>query len=210
MKTLNWKLCLIADAEACDRKNLLFIIQEAVEAGVTLVQLRAKKLRIREFLEFAIKTSEILRLRNIPLIINDRIDIALSCEANGVHLGQKDLPLSFARKLLGKNRLIGLTVNTTEEAIKAEAERADYLGVGPLFFTSSKKNLSPILGLDGLKAIREKVKIPILAIGGINAQNAGDVIASGADGVAVISAILEANDISRATRELLNAINSKP
>lgn len=208
MKTFNWKLCLIADAEACSRKNLLFIIQEAVEAGVTLVQLRAKKLRIREFLEFAIKTSEILRPRNIPLIINDRIDIALSCEADGVHLGQEDLPLAFARKLLGKNRLIGLTVNTTEEAIKAEAERADYLGVGPLFFTSSKKNLRPILGLDGLKAIREKVKIPILAIGGINAQNAGDVIASGADGVAVISAILGANDISRATRELLNAVKS--
>jgi len=209
IKSINWKLCLIADQEALVRTCLIPKIKEALKAGITIVQLRVKKLKTKEFLELALKTSDIVKSKNLPFIINDRIDIALSCDADGVHLGQEDMPVSFARKILGKNKLIGISVNTEKEAVKAELEGADYLGVGPIFPTSSKENLRSLLGLDGLKAIRKKVNIPILAVGGINKQNAGQIIDSGADGIAVISAILGAKDISRATQELLSSIDIK-
>lgn len=209
MKTIDWRLCLVADAEASGNRNLISIIREAVDAGVTLVQLRGKKMDIRAFLNLAIQTSEFLKSQNIPLIINDRIDITLACEADGVHLGQEDLPLPIARKIIGRDKLIGISVSTVTEAEKSEAEGADYIGVGPIFFTSSKKNLRSILGFEGLKAIRNKVKIPILAIGGIKAENAGEVIASGANGIAVISAIMDAKNISEATRNLLEAIGTR-
>ncbi len=209
MKTIDWRLCLVADAEASGNRNLISIIREAVDAGVTLVQLRGKKMDIRAFLNLAIQTSEFLKSQNIPLIINDRIDITLACEADGLHLGQEDLPLPIARKIIGRDKLIGISVSTVTEAEKSEAEGADYIGVGPIFFTSSKKNLRSILGFEGLKAIRNKVKIPILAIGGIKAENAGEVIASGANGIAVISAIMDAKNISEATRNLLEAIGSR-
>ncbi len=209
MKTIDWRLCLVADAEASGNRNLISIIREAVDAGVTLVQLRGKKMDIRAFLNLAIQTSEFLKSQNIPLIINDRIDITLACEADGLHLGQEDLPLPIARKIIGRDKLIGISVSTVTEAEKSEAEGADYIGVGPIFFTSSKKNLRSILGFEGLKAIRNKVKIPILAIGGIKAENAGEVIASGANGIAVISAIMDAKNISEATRNLLEAIGTR-
>jgi thiamine-phosphate pyrophosphorylase len=208
MKTIDWRLCLVADSEAAGNRNLISIIREAVDAGVTLVQLRGKNLEIRAFLNLAVQASEFLKSRNIPLIINDRIDVALACEADGVHLGQEDLPLPIARKIMRKERLIGISVNTIKEAEEAEAEGADYIGVGPIFYTSSKEDLRSILGFEGLKAIRNKVKISILAIGGINARNAGDVIVSGADGIAVISAIVDAKNITEATRNLLEAIRT--
>ncbi|MDH4218090.1 MAG: thiamine phosphate synthase [Candidatus Aminicenantes bacterium] len=208
MKTIDWRLCLVADSEAAGNRNLISIIREAVDAGVTLVQLRGKNLEIRAFLNLAVQASEFLKSRNIPLIINDRIDVALACEADGVHLGQEDLPLPIARKIMRKERLIGISVNTIKEAEESEAEGADYIGVGPIFYTSSKEDLRSILGFEGLKAIRNKVKIPILAIGGINAENAGDVIVSGADGIAVISAIMDAKNITEATRNLLEAIRT--
>lgn len=209
MRPIDWRLCLIADAEAAGDRNLVSIIREAVEGGTTLVQLRGKKLGTRRFLNLALDVSEYLKSRDIPFIINDRIDIALSCEADGVHLGQEDLPLSFARQILGKQRLIGISVNTTQEAEEAEAKGANYIGVGPIYYTPSKEELRTILRLQGLRTIREKVKIPILAIGGIQAENARDVISAGADGIAVISALMASDDIMKATRKLLGAIGNQ-
>ena len=199
----------MADAESAGERNILALIQEAVRGGATMIQLRAKTLSLREFLRISLEASKLFKRENIPLIINDRIDIALACQATGVHLGQEDFPLSFARKILGKKKLIGISVNTEEEALEAEKKGADYLGVGPIFPTPSKKDLKQLLGLDGLRRIREKIKIPILAIGGINAKNAREVIKAGADGIAVISAIMGAEDIRRATRELREAIGEK-
>lgn len=206
MKKIDWKLCLIADVDAAAGRNVPSLVKQAVEAGVTLVQLRAKKLETRQFLSLALEISAILKTKNIPFIVNDRVDIALSCGANGVHLGQNDLPLPFARKILGIDKLIGITVNTVEEAIEAEAGGADYLGAGPVFFTPTKKELRPLLGLEGLKAIREKVKMPVLAIGSISPENAGEAMACGVNGIAVISAILGATDIRKATQEIIAAI----
>lgn len=200
---------MIADTEFASGRDILAIIEEAVEEGVKLIQLRAKNLTSKDFLDLALIISETLKPKNIPLIINDRVDITLSCRAAGVHLGQQDLPIRYARKILGENKLIGISVNTVEEAMDAEASGADYLGVGPVFQTSTKKDISPLLGVEGLKAIKDQVKIPILAIGGINAENAGDVMDSGADGIAVISAILLEKDIRKATRKLSEAIAKK-
>jgi len=203
---VDWTLCLIADPEFSADRNIPAIVEDAVRSGVTLVQLRAKNLSCRDFLDLALNLTAFLNAHHIPLIINDRVDIALACRASGVHLGQDDLPLPLARQLLGPDKIIGISVNSREEAVAAEKQGADYLGVGPVYPTSTKKDLRAILGLPGLKAISETVRIPILAIGGITAENAGEVMASGADGVAVISAILGAEDISQATRKLLEAI----
>jgi len=207
MKSIDWKLCLVADAEAAKGRYLLNLIEKAVNSGVTLVQLRAKELQTREFLQLARQTAELLKGKSIPLIINDRIDIALACGAEGVHLGQEDIPLPYARKILGKKKQIGISVNTVNEAEEAEKGGADYLGVGPVYYTPSKRDLKAILGPSGLKVIRERVKIPILAIGGINAENATDVMSCGVDGIAVISALMGAEDIAEATKELLQKIN---
>jgi len=208
MEPVNWKLCLIADKEAAGRKNLLAVIQKAVSSGVTLVQLRAKALCTREFLDLALQVSKILKTQDIPFIINDRVDIALACDATGVHLGKKDLPLPFARKLLGPQKIIGITAHSLRESLEAEEGGADYLGVGPVFLSPSKKDLKTALGLHGLFSIRKKVSIPILAIGGINPENAHDVMATGVNGIAVISAILGAKDIEKATKKLPYLNNS--
>ena len=204
MKSVDWKLCLVADAEAAGHRDLVSIIREAAEAGATLVQLRGKKLETRQFLDMAFRASNVLKHLGIPLIINDRIDIALSCEADGIHLGQEDLPLPYARKILGGNRIIGISVNTTKEAEEAESGGADYIGVGPIFDTSSKDELRTILGIKGLRSIRQRVKIPILAIGGLTAGTAKEVLSSGADGIAVISAIIGAENFHDATKSLLS------
>ena len=207
MKKIDWRLCLVADMDAAGKRDLVEIIRKAAGAGATMIQFRGKNCESREFLDSAARISGFLKPKGIPLIINDRADIALACEADGLHLGQQDIPLFYARKILGPNRLIGISVNTIAEAQSAEKEGADYLGVGPVYFTSSKDKLPTTLGLEGLRAIREKVRVPILAIGGITFQNAGAVISSGADGVAVISAIMGEEDISKATKNLLSVLS---
>jgi thiamine-phosphate pyrophosphorylase len=203
---VDWRLCFIADSEAAAIKDILRLVSEAVAGGATLVQLRGKKWTGREFQRLGIEAARILRLQGIPLIINDRVDIALACGADGVHLGQEDLSLQYARKILGRGKLIGVSVNTAEEAEAAEREGADYVGAGPVFATSSKNRLPPLLGLSGLQKIRTKAKIPILAIGGITVANAAEVIFAGADGVAVISAIASAGSPRSAAAELIQAI----
>jgi thiamine-phosphate pyrophosphorylase len=202
-----WRLCFIADSEALPQKDIIQVMEKAVRGGATLVQLRGKKWSDREFFSLALEAREILRPKKIPLIINDRIDIALAAEAQGVHLGQKDLPLKVARKLAGERLIIGISVNTVKEAKEAESEGANYLGAGPVFWTGSKEDLRPTLGLEGLKAICQAVSLPVLAIGGITAASIPEIMASGAAGVAVISAIARADDPEQAARSLREAID---
>ena len=203
---IDWRLCFIADTEALAGMDVLQMISDAVAGGATIIQMRTKKRDTWEFLEVVMKAAELLRSRKVPLIINDRVDIALACDADGVHLGQTDMPLPYARKILGKKKIIGISVNTLDEARAAEKEGADYLGVGPIFQTSSKIDLPPVLGLEGIGTIREKTKVPILAIGGINVANIADVISAGANGVAVISAIAGSDNPRAAASELIEAI----
>jgi thiamine-phosphate pyrophosphorylase len=206
MQRIDWRLCFIADSEAAAGRDILQLIGQAVAGGATIIQLRGKKWTGRDFIEIGIEAVQFLRPKNIPLIINDRTDIVLACEADGVHLGQDDMPLPYAREILGRRRIIGISVSAPDEAEAAEKGGADYIGAGPIFRTSSKKDLGPLLGLEGLRRIRRKVKIPILAIGGISSTNAAEVISAGADGVAVISGITAATDPQKASSEIINLI----
>jgi thiamine-phosphate pyrophosphorylase len=206
MGRIDWRLCFIADSEAAEGRDILQLIAGAVEGGATIVQLRGKTWTSREFLDLGIQACQFLHSQKIPLVINDRVDIALACEADGVHLGQEDIPLPYAREILGINRVMGISVATPEEAEAAEKAGADYVGAGPIFLTLSKKDTGPLLGLDGLRRIREKIKIPILAIGGISAANVTDVISAGADGVAVISAIAAARNPGQEAANIIEAI----
>lgn len=203
---LDWTLCLIADAKAIGPRDVSRVLERAIAGGVTLVQLRAKAWSGREFVETAKVVSRLLKKRKVPLIINDRVDVALACEARGVHIGQEDIPLPDARKILGPQKIIGVSVSTREEARWAEKHGASYVGAGPVFDTLSKQTPIPALGLKGLLEIRRAVEIPVLAIGGINARNAAEVMAAGVAGIAVISALLGGADIEQAARELREAL----
>ncbi len=200
------KLYLVTDRRFAVDRNFNDIIIEAIAGGVTVVQLREKNIETREFYNKAIELKAILKEYNIPLIINDRVDIAYASDADGVHLGQSDLPIKYAREILGKNKIIGLSVNTVKQAIEAEKSGADYIAISPVFPTPTKVDIDPPVGLEGIPIIRESVNIPIVGIGGINKNNAKKVIEAGCDGVAVVSAIMGAKDPKLAASELLNEV----
>ena len=181
-------------------------LEEAVEAaiagGVTMVQLREKDASSREFYEMACAVRRITEARQVPLVINDRLDIALAVGAAGLHIGQSDLPLDAARKIAGNRLFIGVSARTLEEALSAQAGGADYLGVGAVFPTGSKADAGDAIGIEGLAAICSAVDIPVVGIGGIGPQNAQAVMKAGAAGIAVISAILSQPDIQAAAEQL--------
>ena len=196
MKHFNLRLYLVTD-EAClpPGRDLFDAVEEALQAGVTLVQYREKNGPGKGMLEKARRLIALCHKYNVPLLVNDRLDIALLSGADGVHLGQDDIPVAEARRLAGEDFLIGATAHNVEEALAAEAAGADYLGCGAVFATHTKKDTVP-LGLDGLQAIRQAVRIPITGIAGITTENYQQVLATGADGVAVVSGRLGADSIS--------------
>ncbi len=199
---LNYSLYLVTDRGLSRGRSTLEVVKAAVEGGVSCVQLREKNCSTREFIREARILQEFLHPKNIPLIINDRVDVALTIGADGVHLGQKDMPMGDARKLLGDKLIIGISAETLDDAVTAESEGADYIGVSPVFSTTTKKDLAPPLGLKGIRDIRNKVKLPLVAIGGINPENATEVIQAGADGIAVVSAIVSAKCPTTAAKVL--------
>jgi thiamine-phosphate pyrophosphorylase len=202
LKKIDWSLYFIADTEFAVGRDLVRLVREAVLGGVTVVQLRAKDLGTRDFLELASRMNEQLGKSGVPLLINDRVDIVLACGAAGVHLGQDDMPLPDARRLLGPDKIIGISVNSLDEAAEAERRGADYVGLGPIYATTTKDTDLPLVGSEGIRRMHKLIDIPIIAIGGINAGNAADVLRAGAAGVAVVSAILGAADARKAAAEL--------
>ena len=205
-KTVDYSLYLVTDRYLASGRTTLDIVRAAVQGGVTCVQLREKTCSAREFIAEALAIKDFLNARGIALIINDRVDIAQAVGADGVHLGQSDMPLDIARSLVGNSMLIGISVESLEEAIQAEAGGADYLGVSPIYPTPTKTDTAPPLGLQGLQAIRRAVDLPLVGIGGLNQQNAASVIQHGADGIAVVSAIVAAADPGQAARQLRQEI----
>lgn len=187
-------------------KSHIDIAREAISGGATVIQLRDKASSSRMMLEQAWEIKKLTEEAKIHFVVNDRIDIALAVGADGVHLGQDDIPLSIARKILGKEKIIGITATNLKEAMEAEQEGADYLGVSPIFATPSKEDAGEPIGVEELARIRKHVNIPIVAIGGIMKDNIVQVIAAGADGVAVISAVAGATDMREASKELLRRI----
>ena len=199
---MDYSLYLVTDRPLCRGRDLIEVVMEAVEGGVTLVQLREKAASTREFLREGIRLRNHLKERGIPLIINDRLDIALALHADGVHLGKDDMPYETAREFLGPQKIIGLSAESVEDAITADQKGADYIGVSPIFTTPTKPELETGLGMEGIKRIREKIPLPLVAIGGINASNCRLALESGADGVAVVSAICSAEDPREAARAI--------
>lgn len=203
---IDYSLYLVTDRGLSRGRPMGDIIAMAVEGGATCVQLREKACSTREFVHLALEMKAVCNRRQVPLIINDRIDVALAVNADGVHLGQSDMPLETARKILGEEMIIGISAESLQDALDAEKGGADYLGVSPVYDTPTKTDTAPALGLSGLREIRRHIAIPLVGIGGIHAGNADGVIESGADGVAVVSAIVAADDPVESARGLAEIV----
>jgi thiamine-phosphate pyrophosphorylase len=203
---LDYSLYLVTDRSLSRGRSTFEVVRQAVAGGVTCVQLREKHCSTREFIDQARALQPLLKDRRIPLIINDRLDVALAVGAEGVHLGQQDMAIADARKIAGRALVIGISVESVGDAIRAEQQGADYLGVSPVFATPTKTDTAPPLGLEGIRQIRRAVAIPIVGIGGVNLRSAASVLGAGADGIAVVSAIVSADDPKQAAVELRKII----
>ena len=198
-------LYLVTDRDLCGDKPLEEVVLQAVRGGAACVQLREKNVSTRFFIDEARRIKALLLPFQVPLIINDRIDVALASEADGVHVGQDDMPYAMTRQLMGPKAIIGLSVETWEDVEKAQDLDADYLGVSPVFETPTKTDTKGHWGLEGLSRIKAWSRHALVGIGGLNLLNAAEVILAGADSVAVVSAVCAASDPFRAAEEL-NAI----
>lgn len=207
MKIMDYSLYLVTERSLLRGRTLVDAVRAAVAGGVTCVQLREKELETRSFLQLAQELRKALRPLGVPLIINDRLDIALAIGADGIHLGQRDMPLNIARTIGRPDWIVGVSAESPDDAIRAEEDGAGYIGVSPVFATATKSNTAPPLGLDGLRAMRSATRLPLVAIGGIHTGNAREVIHAGADGIAVVSAIMAADNPRGAAEELCREIS---
>jgi thiamine-phosphate pyrophosphorylase len=200
-------LYLVTDRALAGRRGVAATVQAAAAGGVTMVQLRDPEGKTRALLEAARRLVALLRPLGIPLIVNDRADVAVAADADGVHVGQADMPAREARALVGPDRILGLSITGTAD-LAADLDGVDYLGVGPVFATLTKPDAAPPLGLDGLGEIVQRTRLPIVAIGGISTANAAATIAAGADGLSVVSAIMASPDPEAAARELASVVTA--
>jgi len=204
----SWEVYLVTDRAFSRGRSTLEIVRAAVKGGVSAVQLREKELDIRAFYEEGLKIRDLLHSSGIPLIVNDRIDLALALDADGVHLGQEDMPITIARKILGPDRIVGISVNAPNQIDEESASMANYLAISPVFFTATKSDITQPWGLEGVRKARTMTDLPLVAIGSINKENTREVIAAGADCVAVVTAIVSADDPEQATRELMEQVRA--
>ena len=182
------------------------VAEAAILGGATAIQFREKDAPTREMVEIATRLRAITRRYGVPLIVNDRVDVALAVDADGVHVGTDDMPVAVAKRLVGPGRIVGASASTVEEALAAVEQGADYLGVGSIFATGTKVDAGPPVGIERIAEVKARVPVPVVAIGGIHHGNVAEVIRAGADGVAVISAVVAAEDVADAARRLLEAI----
>ena len=196
------KLYLVTDRELSLGRSLEEVVSEAVKGGVTVVQLREKDASTGEFIELARRLMKLLKPLDIPLIINDRVDVALAVDADGVHIGQSDMSYEDARRLLGPDKIIGLSVENFKDVEAANALDVDYIGISPVYGTPTKTDTAEPFGLEGLRKAVQMSVHPTVAIGGMNASTIAEVMAAGTDGVAVVSAICSAENIRKATSDL--------
>ncbi len=199
---INLSLYVILDRSLARGRSLVQIADQAVQGGATCIQVREKDMSSRELYLLSLQLRELTRKRNVPLIINDRLDIALAVKADGVHLGQDDLPAEAARRIISSNMILGVSAENVQQALEAQKAGASYLGVGAIYATSTKPDAGDPIGLKALSSICSKVDIPVVGIGGIHAGNARQVIEAGARGVAVISCIVAAEQVRDAAGEV--------
>ena len=210
MPTLSSRLLVVTDRHQTNGRPLVPLLQRVLTAAVPTIQLRERDLSARELVRLAREVQAVTVSRRSQLLINDRIDVALALEGVGVHLRSNSLPVMVARRLLGAQRLLGVSVHAVEEVMEAEAQGADYIVLGPIYETPSKQMYGPPLGIHTLEKACRLVRIPIIGIGGVTAARAHEMRRAGAFGVAVITAILGAADVESATRELLDAVPFLP
>ena len=200
-KQVDYSVYLVTERSYLNKLSLEDTIEEALKGGAGIVQLREKNMSTRDFWQLALDVKKITDQYRVPLLINDRLDIALAVEASGVHIGQEDMPVLVARKLLGPEKILGVSAGTLDEAFQAEQAGADYLGVGALFPTATKTDANPV-SRSVLQQICSQVSIPVVGIGGINENTIGELKGTGIAGVAVVSAIMGKEDPKRATAHL--------
>ncbi|MEO6112433.1 MAG: thiamine phosphate synthase [Nitrospiraceae bacterium] len=196
-------LYIILDPSVCPARPLVDVLTTAAEAGASLFQYRNKTASMKDAYVEALALRQAAAKAGVLFIINDRCDLALAVDADGVHLGQGDLPPDLAKKVMGPDKLIGISTHNPDQVREATAGKPDYLGFGPIFKPGSKQGHDPVVGLEGLRAMRSLTSLPVFAIGGIQIDQAGEVMRAGANGVAIISAILKAPDISLAVKAFL-------
>lgn len=200
---VDYSIYLVTDRDVLKGKNLNEAVEQAIHGGATLIQLREKHSSSLEFYNIAMDIKKITDKYNVPLIINDRVDIALAVNAAGVHIGQSDLDCTVVKRMLPKGKIIGVSTHNVEESLQAEKDGADYVGCGAMFSTSTKKDASGVT-FDTLKEITSKISIPVVAIGGINHKNISKFKDTGIEGVAIVSAIIGSESIKTSTEELVN------
>ncbi|EGQ8054221.1 thiamine phosphate synthase [Vibrio alginolyticus] len=201
-----YRLYLVTDDQQ-DLATLKRVVRKAVKGGVTMVQVREKHGDVRAFIERAQAIKTILEGTGVPLIINDRVDVALAVDADGVHLGQSDMPATIARELIGPNKILGLSIENEEQLAEADSLPIDYIGLSAIFATPTKTNTKKFWGIDGLKMALETTSLPIVAIGGINESNIPQLSATGVHGLALVSAICHAEDPKAASEYLLGLMS---
>jgi thiamine-phosphate pyrophosphorylase len=206
MAALDLSLYLVTDRALCGSRGLLMTVEAALKGGITVLQYRAKDQDLRSSVAEAAELATMARRFRVPFIVNDNLDVALAVEADGLHIGQDDLPAARARHLLGPDKILGLSVTRQADLATIDPQLVDYVGLGPVFATSTKPDAAPPLGLDDFRHLRAAIALPVVAIGGIDLQRAAAVIAAGADGLAVVSAICAAADPTAAAIELQDQI----
>lgn len=206
MKNLDLSLYLVTD-NSDDIEKFLNTIEEGIKGGVSVVQIREKTAETLDFYKLALKVKEITTKYNVPLIINDRVDVALAIDADGVHVGQSDMPCDVTRRLIGEDKILGVSAATIEEAQKAENDGADYIGTGAVFPTSTKDD-APKITKKELKEVVDSINIPVVAIGGITIDNASELKDTGIAGLSVVSAIMSSDNPKESSKKLLNIFNS--
>ena len=204
---IDYSLMFVTDDSITNDTIFFRILEDSLKGGATIIQLREKSCNTDFFYKRALTSKLLCNSYNVPLIINDRIDIALAVDADGVHIGQTDMPYKIARKLVGDSKIIGLSVSDSQQAIEANKLTVDYIGISPIFDTHTKKtDLAPSLGIEGLKMIRKLFSKPIVCIGGIKKENVADIIKNGSNGIAVVSAISKAEYPEQETKLLKEII----
>ena len=203
------RLYAIADPDAA-RRDVVEVVEELLAGGAALIQIRCKTLPTGDFVDAAVRCRASTRARGAVLIVNDRVDVAMACDADGVHLGQSDLPPGIARRLLGAGRWIGVSTHDPEQARAAVEAGADYIGFGPIVTTRTKDTGYTARGLDALRIVRQSVEVPIVAIGGITPDNAAGVLDAGADAVAMISALVSSGSTRERVRSILARLEPAP
>ena len=206
MKNIDLSLYLVTD-NSDDIEKFLKTIEEAIKGGTTVVQIREKTADTLDFYKLALKVKDITTKYNVPLIINNRVDIALAIDADGVHVGQSDMPCDVTRGLIGEDKILGVSAATIEEAKKAQRDGADYIGTRAVFPTQTKDD-APSVTKQELKEIVESIDIPVVAIGGINLENARELVDTGISGLSVVSAIMSSDNPKKSSEELLKIFNS--